>query len=123
MKWFNPFMAWLLRSPLHFFVSNAILLLSVTGRKSGAIYTTPVQYRRVGDTVYTFTNQTRTWWKNLRGGAPVTMIVKGKRVQGTANALTDHETVVRTLKTIYPRMSEAQVEKFAANGVAILIQV
>ena len=41
---FNPFMVWLLRSPLHKLASKNTLLITFTGRKSGKKYTTPVNY-------------------------------------------------------------------------------
>ena len=47
MKWsklYNPLMKWLLRSPLHGVVSKMYLLVTFTGRKSGTVYSTPVEY-------------------------------------------------------------------------------
>jgi hypothetical protein len=40
----NDFMSWFLRSPLHGLLSNGMMLLTVTGRKTGKKYTTPVGY-------------------------------------------------------------------------------
>ena len=39
----NGFMSWLLRSPFHGMLSNGMMLITVTGRKSGRRYSTPVQ--------------------------------------------------------------------------------
>ena len=47
--WFNPIMASLLRSPLHRWLSRNTMLISVRGRKTGRMLTTPVNYVRVGD--------------------------------------------------------------------------
>src|SRR5712691_523168 len=64
----------LLRSPLHFWLSDTMLLLTYTGRKSGRRDTNPVSYSREGDVVTVFTY--RSWWRNLRGGAPVRVEIK-----------------------------------------------
>ena len=43
MKVINQFPAIILRSPFHRMLSNDIVLLTVRGRKSGKLYTTPVK--------------------------------------------------------------------------------
>lgn len=75
----NIFMKPLLRSPLHFLVSGQFMLIIFTGRKTGRIYATPVQYRREGDTLTVFTQRHRKWWKNLQGGVQVTLRFKGRK--------------------------------------------
>lgn len=81
----NKTMAWILRSPLHGIVSKGVLLITFTGRKSGTRYTTPVSYSQQGDEVSIFTHA--TWWKNLVGGAPVTLRLRGQDVPGMADAV------------------------------------
>ena len=101
-------MAWLLRSPLHGIVSKSILLLTVTGRKSGKKYGLPVSYVRDGDTILCSTERDkRSWWKNLRGGADVTMLIQRQVVTGRAAAIVDdQEAIVKGIErmlTIVPR--------------------
>jgi deazaflavin-dependent oxidoreductase (nitroreductase family) len=78
--WFNPIVKTILRSPLHGMVSKNMMLLMYTGRKSGREYMTPVNYVRDGDTLYTTSSKDRTWWRNFRGGAPVSILLQGKNV-------------------------------------------
>ncbi|MGZ3601481.1 MAG: nitroreductase/quinone reductase family protein [Ktedonobacterales bacterium] len=87
MKAVNPFVRLLLRSPLHFLLSNSLLLLTYTGRKSGKRYTIPVSYAREGNVITVFTHH--AWWKNLKGGAPVQVEIKRVRRDGTAEAISD----------------------------------
>lgn len=87
MKAVNPFVRLLLRSPLHFVLSDSLLLLTYTGRKSGKRYTIPVTYGREGDMVTVFTHH--TWWKNLKGGAPVQVEIKRVRRTGTSEVISD----------------------------------
>jgi hypothetical protein len=49
---FNPFMIWLLRSPLHKIASKNALLITFTERKSGKKYTTPVNYVIDGNVIF-----------------------------------------------------------------------
>ena len=99
-KLYNPIMIALLRSPLHGFVSSSIMLITFTGRKSGRTYTTPVNYLRDGDTLLLSSSRERVWWKNLRGGAPVTVRVQGQDMKGMGEAFTDNETVTEGLLTL-----------------------
>ena len=76
----NKTMKFILRSHMHGLVSKTVLLITFTGRKSGKTYTTPVDYSQDGDQVYVFTHS--SWWKNLRSGAPVTLRIRGRDLQG-----------------------------------------
>lgn len=93
MKIGNFFMKFLLRSPLHGMMSTNALLISFTGWKSGKAYTTPTNYTQDGDIVRIISQKDRVWWRNLVGGAPVTLRLRGKDRHGTANAFTDDARV------------------------------
>ena len=80
----NDFMAWALRSPFHGMLSNGMMLITVTGRKTGKKYTTPVGFYREGDMLWILTSRDRTWWKNLNGGATVDLLLKRKQARGFA---------------------------------------
>jgi deazaflavin-dependent oxidoreductase (nitroreductase family) len=88
----NQAMKFVLRSPVHGMVSNTILLISFTGRKSGKVYTTPVSYSQSDDQVYIFTHA--TWWKNLRNGTPVTLHLKGRDFQGLPEPVAEDKHAV-----------------------------
>jgi deazaflavin-dependent oxidoreductase (nitroreductase family) len=93
----NSFVILLLRSPLHPMLSGSTLLITVTGRKTGRQLTTPVNYYRDGDTLWVVTQRDRTWWRNLRGGAPVQLRLRGQAVSGMAEIVLDPEAVARQL--------------------------
>jgi len=61
----------LLRSPLHWGISNTTILIAVMGLKSGCEYTPPVNYVRDSHILYIASTRGRKWWRNLRGGMPV----------------------------------------------------
>lgn len=90
----NRAMKLVLRSPVHGMVSKTILLITFTGRKSGKTYTTPVSYSQNGDQVYIFSHA--DWWKNLRSGAPVSLRIQGRELQGLAEAVAEDKSAVAT---------------------------
>jgi deazaflavin-dependent oxidoreductase (nitroreductase family) len=78
----NSFITFLLRSPLHRLMSGSTMLITVTGRKSGRPITTPVNYYQDGDTLWVISNRERTWWRNLKSGAPLKLRLRGREVDG-----------------------------------------
>jgi deazaflavin-dependent oxidoreductase (nitroreductase family) len=105
--WYNPIIVWLLRSPLHGFMSKNTMLITYTGRKSGKTYTTPVNYLVFsigGERAYITTSQrTRTWWRNFRQEAPVGLRVQGKDLKGIAIAIEDEARVAEILRDYFKK--------------------
>jgi deazaflavin-dependent oxidoreductase (nitroreductase family) len=89
----NDFMSWVLHSPLHGMLSNGMMLITVTGRKTGKKYTTPVGYYREDGYLWVMTSRDRTWWRNLRGGAEVDLLLKRKPVTAIAEPELDKKAV------------------------------
>ena len=93
----------ILRSPLHGLMSKKRMLLTFRGRKSGKVYTTPVSYFREGESIVCFTDS--SWWKNLRGGAPVRIRLTGRDVAGMAYPIdTDTEAIARGLGRVLQKI-------------------
>jgi len=85
----NPLVAWLLRSPLHRLLDGGLMLITVTGRRSGRRYTIPVGYQRDGDVLHVLVSKARRkqWWRNYREPAPVEVQLRGERWRGTARVV------------------------------------
>jgi deazaflavin-dependent oxidoreductase (nitroreductase family) len=91
----NPLLGLLLRSPLHGLVSDHLLLVTVTGRKSGTEYTFPVGYEQDDGTLLVTSHGTN-WWKNLRdGGQDVEVVLRGERRTGHATVEEDDRAVAQ----------------------------
>ncbi len=99
-KLYKPIVIWLLRSPLHRFLDKNTMVITVSGRKSGKLYTFPVSYVRDGETLLVISQKDRTWWKNLQGGAGVTVLVQGHTLQAKGETYTDTEMVAKILLQI-----------------------
>ncbi len=94
----NRVPAAVLRSRLHRLMSGRTVLVSFTGRRSGRTFTTPVNYLRSGDEVLIATDS--AWWRNLTGGAPVTLWLRGERVETRAEVIEDPEEATTALVAI-----------------------
>lgn len=74
----NWFVKAILNSPLYPLLGSSFGLITVTGRKTGAVYATPVNAFHDGDSFTVVSLKDRSWWRNLRGGRPATLRHSGK---------------------------------------------
>jgi hypothetical protein len=101
VKLVNPAMRRILASPLHPLVRGHLLLLELTGRKTNRRYRIPVGYQDVDGRPTVFTNS--PWRVNLRGGAEVTVTIRGARRSARASLEQDPETVARLYAEVIER--------------------
>jgi hypothetical protein len=94
----SPVVRRLLRSPLHVLLGGRVALLGITGRRSGRRFAIPVNVRRDGDRLYAVSRPHRRWWRNLRGGADVTVTLGGRDRPGRASARRDGDVVRVTVE-------------------------
>jgi hypothetical protein len=91
----NPMMCVLLRSPLHRALDNALLILHVTGRKTGRRYDIPVGYLNVDGRLVVVTQH--RWRRNVGGGADIDVTRGGHRQPMHADLDEEPATVAATL--------------------------
>lgn|SRR5690349_19600590 len=92
----NDFVTFFLRTPFHVFMGNT-MLITVTGCKTGRKYSTPVGFYREDDHFWVISNRDRTWWRNVRNGANVSLLLQGKTVSAFAEAELDETEVEKRL--------------------------
>ena len=122
----NNVMSWILRSPLHGMLSNGMMLITVTGRKTGKAYTTPVGYYRNDGYLWVLTSRDRTWWKNLQGGAEVDLLLKREPVKAFAEPELDetaaegrmHEYLKHVPQAAKPMKVRVEMGKANAEDIA-----
>lgn len=85
----NPVVRALLRARVHGLLSGTVALVTVTGRRTGRKYTTPVMYARDGDDLYAYVGspERKTWWRNLREPQLVRVVAAGKEFGAMARVL------------------------------------
>ena len=89
MRHLNPLVAWVLRSALHPVVSGGLMLLEVTGRRTGRRYWIPVGYQRDGDVITVLVSHAdrKQWWRNYRQPGPVRILLRGQTVPALARVV------------------------------------
>ena len=88
----NDFVTFMLRTPLHVFLGNT-MLITVTGCKTGKKYSTPVGFYREDDCLWVMTSRDRTWWRNIKHGANISFLLKGKTIHAFAEAELNEKAV------------------------------
>ena len=85
----NPVVSALLRSPLHGIMSRTNALVTCRGRRTGRALTLPLRYAQddTGLWIHPARADRKTWWRNLQGGAPVTVRLRGRELTAYAEAI------------------------------------
>lgn len=99
-KFINVIVALLLKSPVHGFFSDSLMVIFFTGRKSGKPFRTPVRYQTEGDKVICFTSKDTRWWPNVKAKPGVQLQIAGQLKPYTADVITDD------LQRISPALAE-----------------
>lgn len=114
----TPLVKTVLRSPAHGWLSGSMMLLTVTGRRTGRRYEIPISYVADGAAITCITGIENAWWKNLRGGADVTVLLGRKRFGGNAEAMTGMANlpVIESFLATRPRDARFHHVRRAAQG-------
>jgi hypothetical protein len=75
--------------------SKTLMMLEFTGRRTGKTYNFPVGYMQVGQTLFCYSPF--SWWRNLQGGAPVNVVLKGRPLRGVADVCTATQDIAEGL--------------------------
>ena len=99
----NPLVRAVLYSPHHRLLSGSLAVVTYTGRMTGRRYSVPVMYvQRKGQlVVFAGRPQEKRWWRNLRGGAPVSVVLRGQQHQARAEVIMDDNIAVRSAWEAY----------------------
>ena len=124
-------------------LDGVLLMLRVTGRRTGRQYWIPVGYQRDGDTITVLVSKAprKQWWRNYRNPGPVDVLLHGRTLHGRAHVLSTgsaafQEAIERTFRRVpglgrqfgihYDRrtgLTPAQCQTVAANAVVVSINL
>lgn len=105
----NPVLRTVLSSRLHRPASTSLLLLHLTGRRTGRRYDIPVGYHLVGGRLSVFTNS--PWRANVRGGAEVDITFAGRRQRVHAELDEDRQRVAAVYRGIIDELGWKQAQR------------
>ena len=108
----NLIVAAVLPSPMHRLLSGTAVLLRYRGRKSGQLYTIPVQYARTDGELLLFVMGTarKQWWRKLRARPEVDVLLRGVWRRATARIVRGDETLARRYAERF-RSARWQIER------------
>lgn len=87
-------------------VSNSltgdIMVLGVTGRKTGKIRYTPVSYARIGERIYCYQGKVMKgqWYRNLMANPAVEVLLPGGRFSGRGEEVRDAAEKLQAMRQI-----------------------
>lgn len=99
----NFFMKAIINSPLHGLLGDSFAVITVTGRRTGRVLSTPVNVSYANDCYTVISMRDRTWWRNLRGDAPAQLRVGGKTFQVRGEIIEDPVAVQEELRQYFMR--------------------
>ena len=82
-----------LRSPIHRILSKSIMLIRFRGLKTGKEYATPVRYMVRDDQIYCFSNDEARWWRNIKDGTLIRLLIKGDEGPFIGRTILDGPTI------------------------------
>jgi hypothetical protein len=106
LKAINPVVRWRLGRRARGETTRRLMLLHVTGRKTGRVYRVPVNRQEVAGRLCTFTDG--AWRHNLRGGVSIEVTLEGRKKPARAELEEDPGVVARVF---LERFEEAGVRE------------
>jgi hypothetical protein len=94
----NVMMRQLLSLPFPTPLSRRLMLLTVTGRRTGKVYRQPISYVRDGETL--LTPGGGRWKLNLEAGRPVSLRIRSKDLPAVPTIIADPAEIERLLTQI-----------------------
>jgi hypothetical protein len=108
MRWgVNPAVRLVLRSPAGRW-TGPLLLLELRGRRTGRRLAIPVVGHRCRGDLYAITDG--RWAANFRGGAPVSVVERGRRRRCAGSLLEDPTTAASVIRDVVARSGEKALQ-------------
>jgi hypothetical protein len=85
----------ILRSPAHGVLSDKLLVMTVTGRRTGKQHSFPCAYAEHGADklrIHIDWPEKKVWWRNLKSPSPVSVRLRGVQLSGIGEAQGDPKT-------------------------------
>ncbi|MBW0012974.1 hypothetical protein [Mycobacterium sp.] len=101
LRFVNPALGFLLRTPLAGPARKQLMVLRFTGRKTGREYTIPVSAHVIDQELYALASA--PWKQNFRNGAPAQVVYDGKTTAMRGELIGDREIV----SDLYHRCAES----------------
>ena len=110
----------ILQSPFHILIDKKMALIEFTSRRSGRSARQPIHYFRRDNIIQSLCEKGKDWWKNIKSGAPVKLVLNGKKYQGWAEVIEEKDRIIREWEAFTRSLSgRSLTEKELVNGEII----
>lgn len=105
LRWWDRVVLSVLASPAGRSLGGSVAGLRLTGTVTGRVITLPAQYARHGNAVIVVPGApgTKRWWRNLRRGGGVDVLLGGRWVRGRGIALGPRDGGYASARAAYHR--------------------
>jgi deazaflavin-dependent oxidoreductase (nitroreductase family) len=93
----NFFVKAIATSPLHRMLGEGLGVITVEGRKTGRLYSTPINVTKENEGFTVTSLRSRSWWRNLRRGRTAQLQVSGRPYSVRGEVVEGHAEVARDL--------------------------
>jgi hypothetical protein len=92
-------------------MSNLVLMVSITGLKSGKVFRIPLSYHTLDGVIHIFTGA--PWLSNIADGERFEVLFKGQRREATAEIIADPIQVATALHRTLTDIGAGRASRFA----------
>jgi len=110
----------ILQSPFHKLIGEKTALIEFTSRQSGRVACQPIRYLRKDTIIQALCGKGKKWWKNIKDGAPVKLVLDGKKYQGWAEVIEEKDKIIKEWQIFVRSLAgESQTGKGSDTGGSI----
>lgn len=122
-KLVNLVVVLLVRSPIHRFWSDSLVVIEFTGRRTGRSFKTPVRYVRKDSVVQCFTSKSGSWRRNIAISGEATLLLGGRQSSFNAEVVTQEPDRIRrsllNCLDLYPQDAVYHDIQIGPDGVPV----
>ncbi len=85
----------ILESLFHMFIGKKTALIEFASRQSGRYVCQPIRYPRRDKHIQALCEKGKDWWKNIKSGAPVKLVLTGKKYQGWTEEIEEKDKIIK----------------------------
>jgi hypothetical protein len=101
----NFFIKTLVNSPLHALLGSQFAVITLSGRKTGREFSTPINLMDIDGTLTVISSADRSWWRNLQDGRTARLRHNGRSTAVRGELVTRSDEVIAGLEDcfrVYP---------------------
>lgn len=112
---FDKLKGFLLENPIGLALTAKKASIELNSRLNGKRIRRTIQYFKNGRNIQVFCEKGKNWWKNLRNGAPVDVIIKGERFHGWAEVIEEKQKISQYWSDLAHSIS-TRISKLSTTG-------